>query len=135
MGEERKEVRSGDVIFLPSDVPHGFFNTTDKQAIVMLVGASVKLTINTRYSGVQSMDASKFKGMKFYTDEETREITDELEKAITIPVNAEIEAEHRVYDMSEMREILLDADRIGLQDCGCKQPTTTVMPPRMCASA
>jgi len=66
------------------------------------------------------MDASKFKGMKFYTDEETREITDDIEKAVTIPVNAEIEAEHRVYDMSEMREILLDADRIGLQDCGCK---------------
>jgi len=41
VGEERKEVRSGDVIFLPSDVPHGFFNTTDKQAIVMLVRASV----------------------------------------------------------------------------------------------
>jgi quercetin dioxygenase-like cupin family protein len=41
VGDERKEVRSGDVIFLPSDVPHGFFNTTEKQAIVMLVGTSV----------------------------------------------------------------------------------------------
>ncbi len=66
------------------------------------------------------MDASKFKGMRFYTEEETRRITDEIEKAVTIPVNAEIEAEHRVYDMSEMREILLDADRIAIQDCGCK---------------
>jgi quercetin dioxygenase-like cupin family protein len=42
VGEERKEVRAGDVVFLPTDVPHGFFNTTDKQAIVMLVGTGVK---------------------------------------------------------------------------------------------
>ncbi len=40
--EERKDVRTGDVAFLPADVPHGFFNTTDKQAIVMLVGTGVK---------------------------------------------------------------------------------------------
>lgn len=42
VGEERKEVRAGDVVFLPTDVPHGFFNTTEKQAIVMLVGTGVK---------------------------------------------------------------------------------------------
>ena len=66
------------------------------------------------------MDSSKFKDMRFYTDGETRQITGELEKAVTIPVHVEIEAEHRVYDMSEMREILMDADRIALQDCGCK---------------
>jgi Pyruvate/2-oxoacid:ferredoxin oxidoreductase delta subunit len=66
------------------------------------------------------MDASKFKDMRFYTEEETQKITGELEKAVTVPVNVQIEAEHRVYDMSEMREILMDADRIALQDCGCK---------------
>ncbi len=66
------------------------------------------------------MDSSKFKDMRFYTEEETQKITGELEKAVTIPVHVEIEAEHRVYDMSEMREILMDADRIALQDCGCK---------------
>ena len=66
------------------------------------------------------MDTSKFKGMSFYTDEETRTITDEIDKAVTIPVNVAIETEHRVYDMSEMREILLDADRIAVQNCGCK---------------
>lgn len=66
------------------------------------------------------MDASKFKGMRFYTEEETDSIADELEKAVTIPVNAEIGVEHRVYDMSEMKEILLDADRISVHDCGCK---------------
>ena len=42
VGDERKDVRTGDVAFLPADVPHGFFNTTDKQAIVMLVGTGVK---------------------------------------------------------------------------------------------
>jgi len=41
VGEERKEVSTGDVIFLPSDIPHGFFNTTEKQAIVMLVGTAI----------------------------------------------------------------------------------------------
>jgi len=66
------------------------------------------------------MDASKFKGMRFYTEKETQRITNDLEKAVTVPVNIEIEAEHKVYDMSEMREILMDADRIALQDCGCK---------------
>lgn len=62
----------------------------------------------------------KFKGMRFYTDKQQREITDDLESAVTIPVNTEIDVEHRVYDMSEIRKILLDADKIALQDCGCK---------------
>lgn len=63
---------------------------------------------------------SKFKGMRFYTDEQQRNITDDLESAVTIPVNTEIDVEHRVYDMSEIKQILLDADKIALQDCGCK---------------
>jgi len=42
VGDEKQEVRTGDIVFLPSDIPHGFFNTGDKQAIVMLVGASTK---------------------------------------------------------------------------------------------
>ncbi len=42
VGEEKKAVKTGDVIFLPADVPHGFFNTGDTQAIVMLVGTSIK---------------------------------------------------------------------------------------------
>jgi Pyruvate/2-oxoacid:ferredoxin oxidoreductase delta subunit len=63
---------------------------------------------------------SKFKGMRFYTNEQQRNMADELESAITIPVNTKIDVEHRVYDMSEIKQILLDADRIALQDCGCK---------------
>jgi mannose-6-phosphate isomerase-like protein (cupin superfamily) len=42
VGDESQEVTSGDVIFLPADIPHGFFNTGDKQAIVMLIGTQVK---------------------------------------------------------------------------------------------
>lgn len=62
----------------------------------------------------------KFKGMRFYTDKQQRQITDDLESAVTIPVNTEIDVEHRVYDMSEMKKILMEADKIALQDCGCK---------------
>ncbi len=63
---------------------------------------------------------SKFKGMRFYTDKQQREIADDLTSAVTIPVNTEIDVEHRVYDMSEIRKVLMDADKIALQDCGCK---------------
>jgi len=42
VGDEKAEVTAGDVVFLPADIPHGFFNTGDKQAIVLLVGTSVK---------------------------------------------------------------------------------------------
>ena len=38
VGEEQQVVKAGDIVFLPADIPHGFFNTGDKQAIVMLVG-------------------------------------------------------------------------------------------------
>jgi Pyruvate/2-oxoacid:ferredoxin oxidoreductase delta subunit len=55
-----------------------------------------------------------------YTEERLREIADDLEKAVTVPVNVMVEAEHRVYDLSEMKEILGGAEKIVLQDCGCK---------------
>ncbi len=41
VGEERENVSAGDVVFLPANVQHGFFNTGDKQAIVMLIGVQV----------------------------------------------------------------------------------------------
>jgi len=55
-----------------------------------------------------------------YTEERLREIADDLDKAVTVPVNVMVEADHRVYDLSEMKEILRDAEKIILQDCGCK---------------
>ena len=57
---------------------------------------------------------------KDYSEEELRDNADTLEHAITVPVNIEIESQHRVYDLSEMREILSKADKIVRQDCGCK---------------
>ena len=66
------------------------------------------------------MLSSKYKDLKFYSDDDTKKIADELEKAITVPVNIEVEAEHRVYDFSEMKTILEGAQRIAVYDCGCK---------------
>ena len=42
VGEERRDVGAGDVVFLPSDVPHGFFNTGEKRTILLLVGTKIK---------------------------------------------------------------------------------------------
>ncbi len=55
-----------------------------------------------------------------YSEERLREIAVELDKAVTVPVNVMIEADHRVYDLSEMKEILGTAEKIVLMDCGCK---------------
>lgn len=41
VGEEREKVSAGDVVFLPANIPHGFFNTGTKQVIVYLVGVRV----------------------------------------------------------------------------------------------
>lgn len=57
---------------------------------------------------------------KDYTEEQLEENAETLERAITVPVNIEIDAEHRVFDLSEMRAILEKADKIVRQDCGCK---------------
>jgi mannose-6-phosphate isomerase-like protein (cupin superfamily) len=42
VGEERKEVRAGDAIFLPANIPHGFFNIGEKTTILLLVGTKIK---------------------------------------------------------------------------------------------
>ncbi|MCW4020268.1 MAG: cupin domain-containing protein [Candidatus Bathyarchaeota archaeon] len=41
VGHEKAEVKAGDAVFLPANVPHGFFNTRDKTAVVLLIGTSV----------------------------------------------------------------------------------------------
>ena len=56
----------------------------------------------------------------YYSAEELREIADSLESAVTLPVNAEVEAEHRVYDMGEVERILRESESIFLMDCGCR---------------
>lgn len=42
VGDERKKVNAGDFIFLPANIPHGFFNTGEKIAILYLIGAKIK---------------------------------------------------------------------------------------------
>ena len=39
---------------------------------------------------------------------------------MTLPVNVEVEAEHRVLDLSEVEKLLRNAKNIVLQDCGCR---------------
>ena len=70
-----------------------------------------------------------------YTEDRLREIAGDLEKAVTVPVNVKVEAEHRVYDLGEMEEILRGAERIVLQDCGCKTEYGNCdSPTRVCLS-
>jgi heterodisulfide reductase subunit A-like polyferredoxin len=57
---------------------------------------------------------------KDYTIEELEKIYGDIDTAITVPVNVTIKADHRVLDLSRMEEILRGAERIVLQDCGCK---------------
>ena len=41
VGGEEAEVKAGDAIFLPAKVPHGFVNTGDKPAVLLLIGTRV----------------------------------------------------------------------------------------------
>jgi len=41
VGEERTSAGPGDVVYLPANVPHGFFNTGEKPAVIINIGARV----------------------------------------------------------------------------------------------
>ena len=56
----------------------------------------------------------------FYTTKQLKEIAEDIDRAVTIPVNISIEAEHRVFDLTEVEKILKEATRIAVQPCGCK---------------
>ena len=60
------------------------------------------------------------KSTHYYTDKELKEIANSLESAVALPVNIEIEADHRVFDLSEVEAILWDSEYIFLNDCGCR---------------
>ena len=55
-----------------------------------------------------------------YTVEELEGIYSDIDHSVTVPVNVAIEAEHRVLDLTRMEEILRNARRIALLDCGCR---------------
>ena len=38
VGDEKAEVKAGDTIFLPNAIGRVFFNTTDKLAVILLIG-------------------------------------------------------------------------------------------------
>jgi Pyruvate/2-oxoacid:ferredoxin oxidoreductase delta subunit len=70
-----------------------------------------------------------------YTEDRLRELAEDLERAVTVPVNVVVEAEHRVYDLGEMMEILRGAERIVLQECGCRtEYDNCSSPTRVCLS-
>jgi Pyruvate/2-oxoacid:ferredoxin oxidoreductase delta subunit len=56
----------------------------------------------------------------FYSKTQVQEIADEIERVVIMPVNSEIEIEHRIFTSEEMISILQKARKIVLQDCGCK---------------
>ncbi len=51
---------------------------------------------------------------------EAPEVPEELDRGITLPVNVKIEADHKVYDLSEAKAILSKAHRIAVGDCPCR---------------
>lgn len=57
---------------------------------------------------------------KDYTLETLERIYDDITVAVSVPVNVDLKAEHRVLDLSRMEEIVRSARRIALQDCGCR---------------
>ena len=66
----------------------------------------------------------------FYSDQQLLEISDEIDKAITVPVNAMVEADHMVYDFSEVKAILSRARKIVVEDCGCRTENYNCDSPR-----
>jgi len=57
----------------------------------------------------------------YYSEKELRDIASELTSAEAIPVNVEVEAEHRVLDLGEVEKLLRGSENIFLQDCGCRR--------------
>ena len=47
-------------------------------------------------------------------------IRTEWKKAVTIPIDIKIEAEHQVLNFDKVKNYLVNADRITLVDCGCR---------------
>ena len=70
------------------------------------------------------------KEARFYSEKQLREIANEIDRAVTIPVNTMIKADHRVFDLSEVEKILRKANRITVHDCGCKTEYRNCESPR-----
>ena len=67
------------------------------------------------------MLAKKVTKRSYYSEKELKDIAGDLTSALAVPVNVEIEAKHRVLDLSEVEKILGGSENIFLQDCGCRK--------------
>ncbi|MGQ9680858.1 MAG: hypothetical protein ACUVV4_08905 [Candidatus Bathyarchaeia archaeon] len=56
----------------------------------------------------------------YYTEKEPVEIAESFKLAVTLPVDVEIKADHRVLDLNGVEKILRDSKLIFLNDCGCR---------------
>jgi mannose-6-phosphate isomerase-like protein (cupin superfamily) len=41
VGEETREVKAGDVVYLPAKLQHGLYNTSDKPCVLLNLGARI----------------------------------------------------------------------------------------------
>ena len=65
--------------------------------------------------------AHKKQGYRFENDRTLEDFKDSyVKKAITVPVNMKIEAEHRVLNMDNLKEIIGKARTISVLDCVCR---------------
>lgn len=68
--------------------------------------------------------AHKKQGYRFENDwtiDELKEFEKDWNKAVTVPVNVEIEAEHRVLNFEKVKEYLSKATQITHLDCFCRE--------------
>ena len=68
--------------------------------------------------------AHRKQGYRFENDwppEHQEYIFQSYKAAVTVPVNVEIEAEHHVLNMENVKRILRNARTISLMDCGCRR--------------
>ena len=68
--------------------------------------------------------AHKKQGYRFENDwtfEELKEGADDWKSAVAIPVNVEIEAEHRVLNFEKVKKYLSEAYKIVQLDCFCRE--------------
>jgi hypothetical protein len=68
--------------------------------------------------------AHKKQGYRFENDwtfEELKEGAADWKSAVAIPVNVEIEAEHRVVNFEKVKQYLNEADKIVHLDCFCRE--------------
>lgn len=76
------------------------------------------------------MDPSKYEKLKFYSNNDLHHIRDDIEHALTVPVNLELEGKHKILDLREIQEVLSEAKKIIVQNCGCKTDYDNCETPR-----